>query len=98
MKPFGEAGPSGASPAQTSPAQAPLGKSFAKEEDLGETRLFRRGRSLQASPGETFPRRRPPVLHIALESAVRMGACAGEFLLGLGGQLTIGNVQLAISN
>ena len=28
---------------------------FAREEDLGETRLLRRGRSLQASPGETFP-------------------------------------------
>ncbi len=53
-------------------------------EDLEGTRLLRRGRSLQATPGETFPRRRPPVLHIALESAVRMGACAGESLLGLG--------------
>ena len=30
-------------------------------EDLGGTRLLRRGRSLQASPGETFPDAGAPI-------------------------------------
>ena len=56
-----------------------------EEEDLGgRAPLEEAGPPSKPPTPGTFPRRRPPVLHIALESAVRMGACAGESLLGLG--------------
>ena len=61
---------------------------FTTEEDLGGTRLLRRGRSLQASPGETFPNTGP---HQCIRYCKydMPGACAGEFLLGANGVLRL---------
>ena len=63
-----------------------------REKDLGGRAPLKEAGppSKPPTPG-TFPRHRPPVLHTVSENAVRMGACAGEFLLGLGGQLAICN-------
>ena len=57
-------------------------KDLANGEDLGETRLLRRGRSLQASPGETFPSAGPLDFRVLYCKYGTPGARAGEFLLG----------------
>ena len=49
-------------------------------EDLGETRLLRRGRSLQTSPGETFPSRRPPLWYERQRQRSAGGRRPGEVL------------------
>ena len=63
--------------------------SSAREEDLGETRLLRRGRSLGAPPGETFPGVGPPIFAYCIANTVCPGTRAGEFFLRAGGGLKI---------
>ena len=58
--------------------KAPLARISAKEEDLGETRLLRRGRSLQTSPGETFPGASPPFYAYCIANAVAGGSAPGN--------------------
>ncbi len=67
--------------------KAPLARISAKEEDLGETRLLRRGRSLQTSPGETFPGASPPVLRILYCKYSSRGPVPGNFFWGRRGLL-----------
>ena len=57
-------------------------------EDLGGTRLLRRGRSLQASPGETFPGVGPLMIVFCIANTVCPGARAGEILLGVDGTIS----------
>ena len=74
--------PGKAPPPRPSPAQAPGVGSFAGEKDLGETRLLRRGRSLQASPGETFPSTGPHPCIRYCKYGMPGGLRRGIFLVG----------------
>ena len=60
-------------------------------EDLGGTRLLRRGRSLGGLPRRDLPRCRPPIFAHCIAITVRPGACAGEFLLWTVGFLRFAN-------
>ena len=69
-----------------------------EEEDLGgRAPLEEAGPPSKPPTPGTFPRRRPPYApHFPIRYA-KTGACAGEFLLGLGGQLAISNWQFAMN-
>ena len=60
--------------------RAGLEESSAREEDLGETRLLRRGRSLGAPPARPSPAQAPSFAY-GIAKAECPGARAGEFFL-----------------
>ena len=65
-----------------SPWRAPPVKSPTVGKDLGGTRLLRRGRSLQASPGETFPGVGPHQCIRYCKTRYARGPAPGNFFWG----------------